>query len=254
VTEAINTTGAGLCLHGITLTAGAPPSGMTGIDGGTVEHVAVGSVVALVTRVREGKIRPKRSNLAAHNQVLAIQHAVLPVAFGTVVNTEDNLRRVLRQNHDILVARLLRLEGKVEITLRVYWDTPNIFEFFVANESELREMRDRLFQPGRAPSVSEKIELGTLFESLLQQSRRRHAARVVEAMTPYCDDLRATDAGDEKLIVRLACLVDRLRQELWEKGVEETASQFDNHYCFKYGPPAAPYSFTDVDLKLDEES
>ena len=53
----------------------------------------------------------------------------------------------------------------------MYWDLPNVFEYFVASHQELEAMRDRLFRRGRTPSVEEKVELGELFVSLLQQAR-----------------------------------------------------------------------------------
>ena len=62
--------------------------------------------------------------------------------------------------------------------LKVYWDLPNVFEYFVATHQELEAMRDRLFRPGRPPTVEEKVELGQRFVALLGQSRQRHAERV----------------------------------------------------------------------------
>ena len=71
----------------------------------------------------------------------------------------------MRQNYDALLKKLNRLRGMVEMTLKVYWETANIFEFFVATHRELEEMRNRLFKPGRTPTIEEKIQLGKLFES-----------------------------------------------------------------------------------------
>ena len=247
-----NTIETGLYLYAIIAADGATPIHARGVEGGTVEQLVVGSVAAIVSRVAAGKIRPQRSNLAAHNQILADQQAVLPVAFGTVVDSEQKLRDVLYRNHDAVADRLRLLQGKVEMSLKVYWETTNIFEYFVAGHEELKQMRDRMFRPGRMPAVAEKIKLGTLFESLLQESRERHTDRVTKALSPYCAEIRTVDVGDEKLIMKLACLVDRKRQLQWEKGVEEAARQFDNNYCFKYGNPMAPYSFTDIDLELGE--
>ena len=245
-----NTIGTGLYLYGITSAKGATRIRTGGVEGGSVQHLVVGSVAAIVSPVAPGKIRPQRSNLAAHNQILADQQAVLPVAFGTVVDSEEELYDVLHDNHAALVDRLRRLKGKVEICLKVYWETSNFFEFFVAGHKELKQMRDRLFRGGRRPNRREQIELGELFASLLQQARERHTGRVTKALAPYCAEIRTADVGDEKMIMKLACLVDKNRQRQWEKGVDKAARQFDNNYCFKYGNPTAPYSFTDLELDL----
>ena len=40
--------------------------------------------------------------------------------------------------------------------LRVTWDVPNIFEYFVNTHAELRAARDRLLSNGRGPLTKEK--------------------------------------------------------------------------------------------------
>ena len=197
----------GLYLYGITTAEGALPVRTPGVAGGSVERVVEGPLAAIVTRVAVHKIRPERSNLAAHNQILrdlADCQPVLPVAFGTIVDSEKGLRHVIRQNRKTLIDRLRLLQGKVEIVLKVYWDTANIFEYFVANHRELKKMRDRLFGGGRKPSRSQSIELGELFAFLLQQARERHTERVTDALSHYCVDVQAIDVGEEKLIMKLA--------------------------------------------------
>ncbi|MBU4272699.1 MAG: GvpL/GvpF family gas vesicle protein [Planctomycetes bacterium] len=251
----INAIETGLYLYGITTAEGALPVRVSGVAGGSVERVVEGPVAAIVTRVAVQKMRPQRSNLAAHNQIirdLADRQSVLPVAFGTIVDDEEGLRRVIRRNRESLIARLRLLQNKVEMILKVFWDTPNIFEYFVATHKELQQMRNRLFGGGRKPSRSQSIELGELFASLLQQTRERHAGRLTKALFHYCADIHAIDVGEEKLIVKLACLVEKDRVKRWEEGVKKAACEFDNNYCFKYGNPSLPYNFADVDLELEE--
>ena len=170
-----------------------------------------------MTRVSHQKIRPQRANLAVHHKLLhelVQRQAVLPCAFGTVATSEEQLLEVLRTNCDELLRQLAVLRGKVEMSLGVYWNTSNIFEFFVANNQELKEMRDRVFRPGREPSMDERLELGRLFESLLQQCRERHTQQVIDTLSPYCAEIRAVDPGAEQMIMKLVCLVHKDQQQV----------------------------------------
>jgi len=248
-----NAVEAGLYLYGITVAQGTVPVEIPGIENAEVEQVVEGSLAAIVTRVTTQKIRPQRSNLAAHHHVLrdlTDQQPILPAAFGTIAGSEEQLREVLRRNRDVLREQLKRLRGKVEMGLGIYWETPNIFEFFVATHRELEQMRDRLFRPGKEPTFEEKVEMGKLFESLLQDNRQRHTRQVIEALSPYCAEIRTIDPGEEKMIMKLACLVEKSRRGQWEDGIEAVARHFDNNYCFKYTGPWAPHNFADVDLNL----
>jgi hypothetical protein len=242
----------GLYLYGITV-ADHMLSPLSGVGGADVEFVIEGGVAAVVSQLGVSRVRPQRTNLAAHHRILrdlAEQRPVLPVVFGTITGNEGELRRVLRRNQDALADLLDRLRDKVEMGLKVYWDLPNVFEYFVATHQELEAMRNRLFRPGRKPTVEEKVELGERFVSLLQQARERHTRRVQEALAAYCVDVRRIDPGEERMILKLACLVEKDRQERWEEGVRQAATLFDDHYRFDYNGPWPPYNFADVDLRL----
>ena len=247
-------TGVYLYLYGITLARDPAQIDTRGVGEGEVEGIVVGSLAAIATRTRDRKFRPTRSNLAAHNQLLkdlAERQAVLPAVFGTVVRSERQLRDVLRQHHPVLLNRLAELHRKVEMSLKVYWETTNIFEFFVTTQQELRRMRDRLFRGGRKPSMKESIELGELFAGVLQQARDRHTERITRALAPCCAETRQVDPGNEKMIVKLACLVKKDRQQQWEDEVVAMAERFNEHYRFEYSGPSIPYDFAGVELDLE---
>ena len=242
---------AGWYLYAITV-AGGDAFSAPGVEGTRVETLVEGALAAVVSPLAARKIRPQRANLAAHHRILhdlACVQPVLPVVFGTISSSESQLRRVLRQNQAPLLDSLKSLSGKVEMGLKVYWDLPSVFEYFVATHQELEAMRNRLFGPGRTPSVEEKVELGETFVDLLAQARQRHTDRVQEALAPYCAEIRVINPGEERMIMKLACLVDKDRQARWEEAVRQAAALFDDHYRFDYNGPWPPYNFTDVDLE-----
>ncbi len=244
---------AGLYLYGIIDAQNALDLAMSGIEGGDIETIKADGIAAVITRVGRQKIRPQRANLAVHHKLLhelAMRQTVLPCAFGTVAASEEQLLEVLRTNCGELLRELAMLRGKMEMSLSVYWNTSNIFEFFVAANQELKAMRDRVFRPGREPSMEERLELGKLFESLLGQCRERHTQQVIDTLSPYCAEIRAVDPGAEQMIMKVVCLVHKDQQQRFEEGVQEAARKFDDHYTFKYSGPWAPFDFVDVSLNL----
>ena len=226
--------------------------GPIGLDGGRVYSITHGPVSAVVSDVPE-KIRPERRQLAAHQEVLkrlgAETTAVLPVTFGVVADGPEAVRRILSLNRQTFLEQLRRVTGRVEMGLRVTWDVPSIFEYFVHTHSELRAARDRFFSGRRESTQDDKIELGRLFDRLLTEDREAHTERVVEVLTPSCADIRRGKPRNEREVVNLACLVGRDEQAAFEAQVFEAAKLFDNNYAFDYNGPWAPHHF--VDLRLD---
>ena len=227
--------------------------GPIGLDGGTVYSITNGRVSAVVSDVPE-KLRPERRQLAAHQEVLkrlmGETAGILPVAFGVVADGPEAIRRILSRNQKPFLEQLRHVAGRVEMGLRVTWDVPNIFEYFVQTHPELRVARDRFFGGHREPTQDDKMELGRLFDRLLMEDREAHAERVVEILTPHCVEIKTNKPRTEREAANLACLIGRDGQAELEAAVFEAAKLFDDSYAFDYNGPWAPHNFVDMTLDL----
>ena len=226
--------------------------GAIGLAGQPVYPIMSGPVSAVVSGVPD-RLRPERRHLAAHHEVLkhlmAECDAVLPVAFGIVAEGRKALCQMLSRNRKTVLDALRKVTGCVEMGLRVTWDVPNIFEYFVDTHPELRIARDRFLAGHREPSQNDKIEVGRLFDRLLGEDRETHAERVEEMLVRHCVEIRRNTPHNEREVVNLACLVKRERQEEFEAAVFEAAQLFDNRYAFDYNGPWPPHNF--VVMALD---
>jgi len=242
-----------LYLYAVTPASNGWNLGPIGVDGGAVSSIAHRGVTAVVSEVPQ-TLRPERRQLAAHQEVLKRllleASAVLPVSFGVVVDGPEAIRRILSRNQKPFLEQLRRVTGRVEMGLRVTWDVPNIFEYFVHTHPELRAVRDRFFGGHREPSQDDKIELGRLFDRLLMEDREAHTERVVEILTPSCVEIKWNKPRTEREAVNLACLVGRDAREQFEAAVFEGAKLFDDSYAFDYNGPWAPHNFVDIALDL----
>ena len=103
---------------------------------------------------------------------------MLPMAFGIIAEAPKPSRRSCPATTTAFLKQLQRVAGMVEMGLRVSLDVPNIFEYFVNTHPELRAARDRFLGPNRNPSQEDKIELGRLFDRLLNEDREAYTDRV----------------------------------------------------------------------------
>lgn len=227
--------------------------GPIGLDGGTVHSMTSGRVTAVVSQVA-ANLRPERRQLAAHQEVLKRlmleTDAVLPVSFGVLAGEPPAILRVLSRNQRALLDQIRRVTGRVEMGLRVTWDVPNIFEYFVQTHPELRVVRDRFFGGHRELTQNDKLEVGRMFDRVLTEDREAHAGGVEECLAPHCDEIKRSTPRTEREVVNLACLVPRAEQERFERAVFEAAQAFDNNYAFDYSGPWAPHNFVELTLDL----
>jgi hypothetical protein len=227
--------------------------GAVGIDGREVYCFPGGRVAAVVSDLSSEKIRPERSRLFAHQQVLKklmTETTPLPMAFGILAENREAVRKMLSHNQHAFQVQLNRVAGKVEMGLRVTWDVPNIFEYFVNTHPELRTVRDQLLGIQREPTQEQKIEVGRRFDRLLAEDRDTYAERVEGILGPLCSEIERNKCRNEREVLNLACLVGRAAMPEFETGVFAAAKEFDNNFAFDYNGPWAPHNFVEVDLQL----
>jgi len=223
-----------------------------GIDQGKVYTIPTGEVAAVVSDVPNTKLRPERRHLAAHQGVLRRLMETttpLPMAFGIIADNPAAVKKILSTNRQAFLEHLHRVEGKVEMGVRVTWDVPNIFEYFVITHPELKALRDRFFGSHREPSQEQKIEIGRTFDRLLNEDREAYAEQVSEILSSHCFEIKENKCTRESEVMNLACLVGRQGQTRFEEGIFEAANLFDDSFAFDFNGPWAPHNFVALDLK-----
>ena len=240
-------------LYAIVLGGQERPWEGTGIEQRRLYSIASGEVSAVVSDVEGDSMRPERARLAAHHGVLKMLMAEctpLPMSFGVVADSPAAVRRMLARNQRVLLDQLRHVAGKVEMGLRVSWDVPNIFEYFVNTHPELREARDRFLGTKCEPTQEQKIEVGRMFDRLLTEDRESFADQVTKTFAGHGYEVNAAKCRTEREVMNLACLVPRVQLSLFEADVFEVAKQFDNNFSLDYSGPWAPHNFVNIDLEL----
>jgi hypothetical protein len=246
-------TGQGLYLYAVIEDDRPFNRGITGILGGEVYTISDGFVSAVVSEVPDKRMRPERRHLAAHQGVLKAlmtDSTPLPMAFGIIASSKKAIEAVLSDNRETFADQFNQVRGKVEMGLRVSWDVPNIFDFFIDQYPELRWERDKYFGKHRGPTHEDKIELGRLFDRLLTEEREAHTLAVEDVLLQYCDDIKRNRCRSEKDVMNLACLVPKDQEVQFEAGVMKAANLFDNNFAFDYNGPWAPHNFIDLSIRF----
>ncbi len=233
--------------------AGATRLGRIGLEEAEVYTIGDGRVAAVVSDLPSGRIRPQRRNMAAHQGVLKRlmrDLTPLPTAFGLLAESDAAIARILADNREAFVSQLERVAGSVEMGLRMTWDVPNIFEYFVAAHGELQELRDHYFGDGDSLTQDQMITLGRSFERLLEEDREDYSDRVEAVLSDCCREIKRNKCRSEKEIMNLACLIDRDDHARFEQAVLQAARPFDNNYAFDFNGPWAPHNFVEMDIQL----
>jgi hypothetical protein len=232
-----------LYLYGFLPSAAPWPADLVGLAGAAVERVAVGPVAAAVSALPADALRPTRRFLAAHDLVvqrLAATGPLLPAAFGTA-SEHSALEALLREQGEALAARLARLEGQVEMGVKLRVDTDNAFEALLAQSPELAAERTRLLAEGA--SHGERLAIGQRLADLLESERARLSAWLAEALAPAVTEVLPQDPRGDAELASLALLVPSHGEPAFVAALEAAAAALPDVYRLEYRGPLPPYSF-----------
>jgi hypothetical protein len=226
-------------------------AGLTGFLDSPLEVVAHASVAAFVSPVDPRKIRPRRKNLKIHHDAvnaLRAKGVVLPMAFGMVADSTDDVRDFLARHEQELRSQLELVRGRVELSLRVSWQVDDLFAHVLSLDPSLAARRDALFAGGAEPTQEEKIDLGQRFASSLEAIKADITQELLDALSPHFERSSVGDLRGDAEVANLGLLVAEAEYAALEAAVEAAAADLPDSLLIKITGPIAPYSFIETSL------
>ena len=195
---------------------------------------------------------PTRENVLAHEQVnetVMKRFTVIPMSFGTVFRTEEDIVELLRSAYDAFKDVLVKMQGKFEFGLKVLWEPELIIQDIEKEDENLRRLRQEISSQ-RGSTYFARMQYGRLVDSLLQERSEVLANEIMSALADVSVASRANKPIGEKMILNAAFLVVREHEEAFDARVKEVAGRYE-HLKFKYTGPWPPYNFVNIRLKLE---
>jgi hypothetical protein len=214
----------------------------------SVRRIVHGELAALVSDVERGPLAAAR-NLRAHWGVLeqAIAEAtVLPVRFATVMESDQAVvDEFLAPRHDRLVAQLADLSGKVQLTVKGFFDQERLLREVVHRSTAVARLNERVRGRPEAATYYERIRLGELVAAEVEQARERDSAIVLSRLEPHAVAARREPPSAPDGAVNAAFLVERGRVAEFSRAVSELSGELEGRMRLRYVGPLPPYSFAE---------
>jgi len=216
----------------------------------TINHRELAAVVS-DTALEE--IDPTRKDVRAHTVVqdeLLKNCSLLPMGFGMIADSKDDVLKLLEKNYQGLSRELVRLAGKVEVELKVYWDQEAMIKELQGGSEELTRLKTKV-KNAQSPIEAQRllVEAGKLVERIVLDWKARYADRVYTVLKGLSIDARLNNPLGVKNVLNASFLVERARESEFQKEVFKLDSQYQGKVNFKYVGPLAPYNFVNVKLE-----
>jgi hypothetical protein len=247
----------GRYIYGV-IAGGVPVVTVRSNLGGSVEEVYAveyRDLAAVVSRTPVFLLDPTRENALAHEHVIETvmkTHTIVPMSFGTVFRTDEDVRQVLRSIYPALRGVLEQVAGKVEFGLKATWDRDRIIEELKSEHSEIRRFHQELTRRNLQSTYFARVQLGRMIDKALAELAADYIRAVYEGLRGVCVGSRDGRPIGDKMILNAAFLIEKEREAEFEAAVHRVAHTCGDRLNFKYTGPWPPYNFVSIHLKLEK--
>jgi hypothetical protein len=227
------------------------PIGM-GQEPAEVHTVNYREIAAVVSDTPTEVFDATRENVLAHervNETVMRSFTVIPMSFGTVFKTQDDIVELLRGAYDAFQDVLLKMEDKLEFGLKVLWDRDVIVREIESEDEDVRRLKNEI-TAARGSTYFARMHYGRSIEAALQARSERYVAEIFAQLRDVCVASRANKPIGDRMIMNAAFLVSRDKEVAFDAKVKEIGAVYDK-LNFRYTGPWPPYNFVNIRLKLE---
>jgi hypothetical protein len=196
-----------------------------------------------------------RENVLAHervNETVMHEHTVIPMSFGTVFKTRDDIIELLRGAYDAFRDVLGKMRDKLEFGLKVLWDRDKVIADLERSNDEIRRLKDEITRNTQSSTYFARMQLGRLVEGALEDTGNSFVSDIHETLKEVAVASRSNKPIGDRMIMNAAFLVERHREKPFDEKVREVSRKYEDLLTFKYTGPWPPYNFVNIKLKLEK--
>jgi len=209
-------------------------------------------MAAVVSDVPIAPLDSTRENVLAHervNETVMREHTVIPMSFGTIFKTRDDIGELLRSAYEAFADVLAKMQDKLEFGLKVLWDRDEIVKAIEQEDEDIHRLKTEISSQ-KGSTYFARMQYGRLIDAALQQRSERYVGEFLQRLRDVSVASRVNKAIGEKMIMNAAFLVQREQEPAFDRRIKDIASNYDK-LTFKYTGPWPPYNFVNIRLKLE---
>lgn len=196
-------------------------------------------------------------NMLSHQKVMeAVMkefRSVLPVRFGTIAATPDEIRNLLNRRYSEFMELLRQFENKVEFNVRGTWKNMGmIYKEIDKEHAELQKIRAEIEILEDKEKRNLKIaEAGRLVEQALIQKKEQEAEKIIDGFRRSVFNFKQNRINGDGMFMNAAFLVNSGREVEFDHIMADLGIKYQDRTDFVYTAPLPIFNF--IDLKIFPE-
>jgi len=173
----------------------------------------------------------------------------LPMRLGTIVNSKDEVIKILANGYDIFIETLKKIEYLTEIDLAVTWaDFPATLKK-ISGHPEIIAMKDSILKNIDKISQVDQVKIGMLIQEKLNEKNKQVELNILDALSSSSIDIKIHDVMNDEMVTNSAFLINRNKLDKFEQAIDQLDEQYRGLLNFKLVGPLPCYSFYTIEVK-----
>jgi hypothetical protein len=238
----------GLFVYAVVDADATVPEELAGVDESPVALVPHGRVAAAVGVIDLDRPPGRKRDLLAYSAVVdalvAADLTAIPVRFGSVMpDARSVVEDLLAPDEEHLAEELAQLAGHRQLTVRATYLEEVVLAEVVAEDPEVRDLRERTRDLPEEASYADRVRLGELVARAMERKRVADGDLLLAQVLPFAAAhvLRPGKRLDH--VVEVAMLVPDDERTALEEALEVLAEAWHERMRLQLLGPMAPYDF-----------
>ncbi len=180
------------------------------------------------------------------------QCTILPVKFGTMVESEEEAIQFLEKGYTLLSNELRKIEAKIEVDVVATWELPKVMATIYRNDTQIQKKQSEVARLGTRVGLEERVALGKSVGEALTAHKIGHQQLILQTLNDEVVDICMHELASDEMIFNAAFLLEKKHEESFTDAIDRLDQKLEGALNFRLVGPLPPYSFSTILLeKID---
>jgi hypothetical protein len=174
---------------------------------------------------------------------------LIPMRLGTIVNSKEEVIKILANGHALVIDTLNKIENMTEIDLVVTWaDFSNTLNE-IAGHPEIIAMKDDVLKNTDTLSQIDQMKVGMLVQEKVKEKNTKVETNILKSLSSISLDIKTHEVMNDEMVANSAFLINRNKKEKFEQVINQLDEEYKGLLNFKLVGPLPCYSFYTIEVK-----
>ncbi|HBM16048.1 MAG TPA: gas vesicle synthesis GvpLGvpF [Lentisphaeria bacterium] len=231
--------------------------GPIGINNEEVLTIGYDNLAMVLSLHPIGKVVVNSDNMLTHEKVIekVMEEfpSVLPVRFGTIAASADEVRNLLDKRRREFCTALKEADHMVELNIKGSWKNLNsIFKEIEQENLDIKKVKNKINKTGTEADEKTRIEIGKKVKEALQKKKEEEAEKIIDHFRRIIYDYKLNRTSDDSMFINAAFLVGKGHEKDFDNTINDLSNDLENKVKFSYIGPLPLFNFVNITIYPEE--